>query len=81
MENEISEKLRLPTLLFALFLWPFGAHRFYVGKKGTGTLMLVISLTVVGMLITSIWALIDWISIASGTFTDGKGLKIIKWSN
>jgi len=80
-DTKISPKLRLPTFLFAFFLGMLGIHRFYVGKVGSGIAQLILSLTVVGMLVTSIWVLVDWITILSGTFRDADGLKIIKWTN
>lgn len=62
-----SEKGFLPTLLLALFLGGLGVHRFFVGKVGTGILQL---LTLGGL---GIWALIDIIMIAVGSFTDKAG--------
>jgi TM2 domain-containing membrane protein YozV len=38
-----------------------GVHRFYLGRTGSGILMLVLSLTVVGLIVTGLWALIDTI--------------------
>ncbi len=60
------------TLLLAIFLGGAGIHRFYVGKNGSGILML---LTGGGC---GIWALIDIISIVSGRFTDADGNVIQK---
>ena len=76
---ESSQKSRLATLLFCLFLGVIGVHRFYVGKSGSGIAMLLISVTGFGLLITGIWCLIDFISIASGSFKDGKGLRVLNW--
>ena len=67
---EKSEKNFVAALLLCLFLGGLGAHRFYVGKIGTGILMLV---TLGGL---GIWFLIDLIMIAIGKFTDKEGLLI-----
>jgi TM2 domain-containing membrane protein YozV len=70
----MSDKKRLPVLLFCLFLGVLGIHRFYVGKIGTGFLML---LTCGGF---GIWALYDLIMVIAGEFTDKEGNKITAWS-
>jgi len=80
MENT-STKLRLPTFLLAFFLGTLGVHRFYVGKVGTGIFQLILSLSFIGLFASSIWVLIDWIMILSGTFTDKEGKKITTWTN
>ncbi len=69
------------ALLLCLFLGGFGAHRFYVGKNGTGITMLLITILLgwagIGLFICGIWALIDFIMICFNTFTtaDGQPLK------
>lgn len=71
MENGTkSEKSFLATLLFCILLGTFGVHRFYVGKIGTGILMLI---TFGGF---GIWWLIDLIMIIAMRFRDKKGLLI-----
>ena len=68
-----SPKSRLVAFLLCFFFGVFGAHRFYVGKIGTGILQLV-TLGVCG-----IWTLIDFILIILGEFTDKEGRKIKVW--
>jgi TM2 domain-containing membrane protein YozV len=67
---EKSEKGFVPTLLLCFFLGAFGIHRFYVGKIGTGILMLI---TFGGL---GIWTIIDFVMIACGAFKDAQGLPI-----
>lgn len=71
-----SSKSLIITFVLAFFLGPLGIHRFYVGKVGTGIVMLLLSCTVFGLFVTGIWLLIDWITILSGSFTDKEGLTI-----
>ena len=60
----------VPTLLLCFFLGGLGVHRFYVGKVGTGILMLI---TLGGL---TIWTLIDFIMIVTGNFKDKQGFPI-----
>lgn len=75
----ISEKNRTATFLFAFFLGTLGIHRFYVGKTGSGIAMLLLTLSILGLLISGVWAFIDWIMVASGSFKDGEGKLIKTW--
>ena len=68
--SENSEKDFVPVLILCLLLGVLGVHRFYVGKVGTGILML---LTLGGL---GVWALIDLIIIATQSFKDSQGLPI-----
>lgn len=70
-----SKKLRIIAFLLCTFFGGLGVHRFYVGKIGTGILMLI---TLGGF---GLWTLIDWIMILAGAFTDKQGKVLIKWSN
>ncbi|HUC31216.1 MAG TPA: TM2 domain-containing protein [Candidatus Paceibacterota bacterium] len=69
----ISPKSRLVAALFCGFLGAIGIHRFYVGKIGTGILMI---LTAGGL---GIWYLIDFILIVTGNFKDKQGLLVKDW--
>jgi len=68
-----SDKSRAVSLVLGLVLGVFGAHRFYVGKIGTGILMLC---TAGGL---GIWYLVDNIMIASGGFRDAEGRLVTRW--
>jgi len=47
--------------LLAFVLGPLGIHRFYLGRTGSGITMLVMTCTLVGLIISAPWALIDMI--------------------
>ena len=72
--TELSPRSRLVALLFCILLGVFGVHRFYVGKIGTGILML---LTIGGL---GIWVTIDLILIAVGSFRDKEGRRMFRWT-
>jgi hypothetical protein len=69
----VSDKSRGIAFILAIVLGVFGAHRFYVGKTGTGLLMLC---TLGGM---GIWYLYDVIMVASGSFRDAEGRRVLRW--
>ena len=73
MASAPSEKSRAVALALCIPLGVFGAHRFYVGKIGTGLLQLC---TLGGM---GLWWLYDLITIASGEFRDVDGLRVRMW--
>ncbi len=68
--NNAVESEWLIVMLLCFFLGCFGIHRFYVGKIGTGIVQL---LTCGGC---GIWALIDFIMILVGGFTNAEGKAI-----
>jgi len=68
MAKTNHSKMILAIICF--FLGVIGIHRFMVGKVGTGVLMII---TLGGC---GIWALIDFIVILTGGFTDKDGNKI-----
>jgi TM2 domain-containing membrane protein YozV len=70
-----TDKRILPAFLLCFFLGWFGAHRFYVGKVGTGILMIC---TIGGFF--GVWVLVDLIMILVGAFTDKQGNKLTLWT-
>ncbi|GCE78470.1 TM2 domain-containing protein [Cellulomonas biazotea] len=69
-----SPKLLLPAVLLCFFLGTLGVHRFFVGKIGTGVLMLV---TLGGL---GFWTLFDLIMLIIGKFKDKDGLTLTQWT-
>ena len=56
-------KVKIIAVLLALFLGQFGVHRFYLGSIGTGVVMLILTFTVVGIIISLPWAVIDLVRL------------------
>ena len=67
-----GSKSWIAALLLCFFVGVLGVHRFYVGKVGTGVLMLI---TFGGF---GVWTLIDLIMIAVGKFSDKQGLALAR---
>jgi TM2 domain len=68
-----SDKSRGVATALAALLGPFGAHRFYVGKTGSGVLM---AATLGGL---GLWWLYDLIVVAAGDFRDVQGRRVSRW--
>jgi TM2 domain-containing membrane protein YozV len=67
---DLSDRGFVLTLLLCALLGVLGIHRFYVGKVGTGLLMLLTG----GL--GGIWWIVDLVLIATGNFRDKEGLYI-----
>ena len=60
----VEYDLNKSVIVYFLLLWfvgLLGAHRFYAGKTASAVVMLVLTLSVFGIVITGIWWLIDLI--------------------
>jgi len=78
-ERDISPKSRLAVTLLCvlppLILPIHGLHRFYLGKIGTGLLMLF---TLGGLYI---WTIIDFVFAVTGSMKDKEGKLIKDWGD
>lgn len=77
--SNYSSKSRLAAFLLAFFLGGFGLHRMYVGKVKSGVVMLILTITIIGAIISGIWAFIDWLVILFGNFKDSEGKVLKNW--
>ena len=85
-EDVLSDKSKIVAALLCFFLGMLGIHRFYLGKNGTGFLMLL--LTIIGaataviyvgwvfIAIEGLWEVIDFFRILFGGMKDGKGKSV-----
>lgn len=51
------------NMLVAYVLWYFlgmvGGHRFYMGNTGSAVAQLILSISIIGLVVTSIWWIVD----------------------
>jgi TM2 domain-containing membrane protein YozV len=82
VEPNFTARVNMSKGVLALVCWFFGVlgvHRFLVGKVGSGVAQLILSLTVVGMIVSVPWVIVDFIMILSGNFADKDGNRIEEW--
>jgi TM2 domain-containing membrane protein YozV len=75
LKNRIFNHRWLATLLLCWLLGVFGVHRFYLGRNGTGILMLI---TFGGL---GIWYLIDLVIVIVGGMRDRYGQMVRPYIN
>lgn len=66
-----QDRNKLVAALLAFFFGPLGIHRFYTGRTGSGIVMLVLTVMVVGLIVTIPWALVDtvrYLMMTNGEF-------------
>lgn len=64
LSRAVSKKEFIPAIVLCAFMGWLGIHRFYLGKTGTGIMML---LTLGGL---GLWVLIDLVRLDNGTLRD-----------
>lgn len=85
-QSTMSDKSKVAAALLSFFLGMLGIHRFYLGRVGSGTVMLICTVLgwftagiVVGfglIAFVAIWDLIDFIRILCNSLVDAQGRKL-----
>jgi TM2 domain-containing membrane protein YozV len=65
MLYEANKKTALVAYLLWFFLGWFGAHNFYLGRIGVAVTQLILTITVIGLMITFFWVIVDAFLIPS----------------
>ena len=71
-----APKQWIVAVILAFFLGTLGVHNFYLGYTTKGIIQLVLTLTFIGLIVSGIWAFIDFIMLLmrAGSFaTDAQG--------
>ncbi len=74
---QAAPKQKIVAFLLAFFLGGLGIHNFYLGKTGQGVAQLILTITVIGSLISIPWAFIQAILIIMGSTTDADGNPLV----
>lgn len=72
----LQKKRKAVALLLCIILGLLGAHRFYVDRKVSGAIMVILSVTLWGGLVTIPWVAVDCVLILLGRFTDHQGNRL-----
>ena len=56
---EANKKTALVAYLLWFFVGIFGGHNFYLKRTGVAVAQLILSITIVGLVITGVWVLVD----------------------
>ncbi len=59
MPFEANKKTALVAYLLWFFVGIFGGHNFYLERTGVAVTQLILSITIIGMVITVFWVLVD----------------------
>lgn len=56
-----NDRNKYVAAIIAFLAGPLGIHRFYLGRTGSGIVMLVLTCTIIGLIVSVPWAIIDMI--------------------
>lgn len=68
-----SDRSKAAAAVLAFFLGPLGVHNFYLGHVGRGVVQLALTLTGVGLAVTWIWVVVEFVLILTGGLRDRYG--------
>lgn len=60
-DTDQNDRNRFIAAMLALVVGTLGIHRFYLGRTGSAITMLILTCTIVGLIISAPWSLIDTI--------------------
>jgi TM2 domain-containing membrane protein YozV len=72
-----APKQKIVAFLLGFFLGALGIHNFYLGKTMMGVVQLVLTITLVGALISAPWAFVQSILIIMGKINDADGRPLV----
>ncbi len=56
---EAEKKSIAAAFILAIYLGMFGGHDYYLGDVGKGIIKLILTLTVIGIIVSFIWVIVD----------------------
>ena len=56
---DANRKSAVIAYILWFFLGWFGAHNFYLGRKGVGVAQVLLTISVIGWFVTVVWVLVD----------------------
>jgi TM2 domain-containing membrane protein YozV len=59
--RRVNDRNKIVAALLAFFIGTLGVHRFYLGRMASAIVMVVLSCTIIGLIVTVPWALIDFV--------------------
>jgi TM2 domain-containing membrane protein YozV len=63
IQFEAEKKSIAAAFILAIYLGIFGGHDYYLGDVGRGVFKLILTITVIGLIFSLIWVLIDLIGM------------------
>ncbi len=72
-----APKQKIVAFLLAFFLGALGVHNFYLGKTKMGVVQLILTITVIGAIVSGPWAFVQSIMIILGKIDDADGNPLV----